>query len=120
MDLYWLRGRAADSTCLEDLISVAERILDRLTAAAFSTRSSRILVLGTCLQDTPRPGCTLLLLLVTWFVTCSGHQVSCFKSQHVFIQVNESVQLVTDHKLKNRKSDSAIVPGPSHRLSHLA
>lgn len=58
-------------------MSVAERRLEWLTVV-FSIRSSRILVLGMWLHDTPRPGCTSPLLpLVTWFVTCKprGHNV---------------------------------------------
>ena len=75
-------------TRLEDLISVADLRLERSTAPASSSRSSRTLVLGMWPHDAPRPGCTSPPpLLVTWLVTCgpTRHRV-VFMSHSSFPQ----------------------------------
>lgn len=71
-DPLWAPCRAGECvTCLEDLMSVAERRLEWLTTDVRSSFSIRTLVLGMWLQDAPRPGCTSPPSpLVTWFVTC--------------------------------------------------
>lgn len=87
----WAPWRAGECvTCLEDLMSVAERRLEQLTTDVWSSFSISTLVLGMWLQDAPRPGCTSPPSpLVTWFVTCSrtaswsvvwNHQMFLFQS----------------------------------------
>lgn len=97
------------STCRDDLVRVAKRRPDE--APGLFTLCRRTRVLGTWLQDWPRPALSCPLpSRVAWFVTWSGNHTSQYHDITTSTAINETA-LTTTH---SRSSEWACLPEQQH------